>query len=196
MNGITYAGLPFIFAGKTGTMNFTGLNLNVDIQDFVIEEVKTLKGELFYLSRAGWENISYLRVPTYGNGQKANEITWATVNGPLLIGYHDKDKELNYFVSIKYFFPGVDYITSLFDVPFSENIEKAKIAVKNINSYPRVYLFSNNEYSIKTFSGKFPNRVFSRNVFKKGINVRWTGFKDLSVYNYVKLDNTISGSFL
>ncbi|MFC1669264.1 penicillin acylase family protein [Spirochaetota bacterium] len=196
INGITYAGLPFIFSGTNQKLSFYGFNLNTDTQDFIIEKIKTeAKNESqYYLSRNGWKKFKVEREPVYiKDNKKISEIVWATKNGPVIDGIINNQNDSK-ALTIKSVFPKKDYIISLFELPFSDSLKKARKAVKNINSLPRVYLFSSQDNAISVFSGKVPNRRRSNKTFKKGKSFRWISLKNISSYKNRKNKNTVIGS--
>lgn len=166
IRGISCAGLPFIYAGNNQNITFFGFSLNTDINDFLIEKIKLINGQLNFESKTGWKKLIPVRVPVPDEEyQQKQDIIWKTDNGPVLNDIMKDESYHNNIVTMTEFFPDESYIIALMNIPFSENIHRAFESVKGINSYPRVYLFSNNNVCSRVYSGKVPGAAAPGKIF-------------------------------
>jgi len=196
IRGVSQAGLPFLFSGDNQNIRFFGFNLAVDTQDFVLEEVKNINGIIHYRSRLGWKEFNTVREPLTSKKSEVDrhDIVWYTDNGPVLNDIFGSESYNETVVTIKALFPEADYIVSLFEIPFSENIDKARKNITGVSSLPRVYLFSDRTSSIKCYSGKMPLRPPSTAVLKPSFYETWYGTTDLSIYFKQDAKLIIAGS--
>ncbi len=195
IRGITHAGMPFFFMGANASMSFCGFNLNIDTQDFVIEQVRKLKDVVQYLGRGMWKNYGVIEIPVSASEQRGDmSVIFTTDNGPVLNEIFIDRAYKSDVVTLRSFFPGADYLKSLFTVPFARTIDQAALAVQNIKSLPRVYMFSSNEGAITMFSGKVPVRAAGESVFRSGALFDWNGLYDLSGARSRTLSEVVVGS--
>lgn len=197
IRGITFAGLPFIFSGNNSKLSFFGYNLKADTQDFIFEKVEKINGVVHYQSAQGWKKFIPLREPAEKvKGVQSNVVVWASDNGPVINDiFSDEEYRLGVTV-IRFFLPGEDYISSLFEIPFFEDEAKARESLRNISSYPKVYMFVSDKTSTVVCSGRSPVRHFTGNLFVDGSAPVWTGFTDYSIFSEQSQDNLICGSFV
>ncbi|OHD65881.1 MAG: hypothetical protein A2176_03470 [Spirochaetes bacterium RBG_13_51_14] len=179
IKGVTCAGMPFIFAGSNIDIAFLGFSVNADAQDFIAEEiVKT--GETYqYRGPTGWRDFDIVRD---GEGSGGGGRIRATANGPVLNDVFETAEYGSSVATIKSVFFGEDYIASLFDIPVSKSIEEAGALVRNIRSFPRVYLFASDDAALRVWSGTMPVRNRSDSVLRTGLGFLWNGMLDLSGY--------------
>ncbi len=195
IKGITLSGLPFIFSGDNGSITFFGFSLNLDTQDFLEEEVKTENNISWHKTAKGWIKIASTEITETGKDSSKNKKTMrAAENGPILNYISEDKKHTGPVIVLKTMLPDENYIRSLFDIPFSDSIMAAEEKVKNINSFPRIYMFSSEEKSVNIYSGKFPLRSHTKNIFKPAARFGWKGLLDLSNFSYTTKSNNIAGS--
>lgn len=197
IDGVTMTGLPFIFSGDNRKMKFFSFSLNTDTQDFVLEKIRIIDGAPHVLGTGGWKKFGTVRVPFYDTaGNEMNDIVTVTDSGPVLNGIFRDGKNDETVVALKMDWPREDYYQALFDIPFSEDIRKAALLVRNIASLPRVYLFTDETRSLKAFSGKMPQRVPSENVFRPAPVPEGDYRIDLSGFTYENEYQALAGSAL
>ncbi len=169
IRGITCAGLPFIYAGNNQNISFFGFSLNTDINDFLIEKIKLIDGQLNFLSGTGWKKVIPVRVPVPDEEyRQKQDIIWETDNGPVLNDIMKNESYHDSLITLTGFYPDESYIIALMNIPFSENINKASDWVKGINSYPRVYLFTDNSTCLRIYSGRVPGVSAAGKIFHNG----------------------------
>ncbi len=185
---ITTSGLPFIFLGKNNNISFLGFNLNIDTQDFFAEKTRNSDDAIQYFNRGQWKNFKTRDEIIFSNKDRdeknqARMRLRDTDTGPLISDIFNDGIRDNHFISLKSILPKEDYITALFEIPFSTDLHTARKYLKNIFSLPRVYLLASNERAILAYSGKVPQRSIRWNIFKKGGTQKWNGLLDLSGFN-------------
>ncbi len=177
---MTFAGMPFLFSGDTNGFSFIGLNLSSDIQDFIISYTKRSGESQQYYGSKGWTDFMSVRIPIdMGKGRMKNMVVWHTESGPVLNDVFLDGDYNEQVVSLKYYFPGDDYVISLFEIPFIQTPEKASASMKGIRSYPRVHLFSSGSAVTRVYTGTIPSRKPSNSIFKPSGDYDWAGMKDL-----------------
>jgi penicillin amidase len=105
-----------------------------------------------------------------------------TENGPVLNDIFTDSPPKTDVVVLKFIRPDADYIGSLFEMPFAKDMNAAKAAVLNTSSLPKVYFFTENNETVKAFTGKIPARQQGYAMFKQGLNTGWIGMNDISQY--------------
>ncbi|MBN1533792.1 MAG: penicillin acylase family protein [Spirochaetes bacterium] len=196
IRGISHVGMPFVFSGTNGVITFCGFSLNIDTQDFVIEQVRKLKDIVQYLGIGGWRNFQAIGMPE-GAQENREEIPviWATENGPVLNDIFTDRAYNSEVVTLKSIFPGADYLRSLFSVPYATNIDEAASLVRNVDSLPMIYLFASRDYAVTAFSGRVPLRDPGDRVFRDGTKFQWNGTADISGIAGRTLFETVIGSY-
>ena len=192
---VTHAGLPFLFSGQHDAFSFYGFSLNCDTQDFLVEKVKTEDRQVKYLSAAGWKNFIEVRDPGSDAEKIAeNRPVWETESGPVLNDIFFSEPYKNFVVTVKSFFPGADYVRSLFEVPFAKSVPDAVKNIKGINSYPKAYLFADEYGSVTAYSGRVPITSPGNTVFKKNTAAYWNGFADCTAITTEKIRSAAAGT--
>ncbi|MCP4133971.1 MAG: penicillin acylase family protein [bacterium] len=195
IQGISYAGLPFIFAGKNKDISFFGFNLNTDTQDFVISTIRTRNDIQQYQGKNGWTEFKAVREPVSVQGnENIHEVIWSTENGPVLNDIFNNEQYKSAVITSRSFFPGESYISSLFTIPFAKNLYEAQKAVRLIDSFPRVYLFVSKESAIRAYSGKIPAGASGDRVLTKGLYAYQPVYTDLSMNSYQSRATVIADS--
>ncbi len=170
IRGITFAGLPFIYAGNNQNISFFGFSINTDINDFLMDKIKIIDGQPHFLTGTGWKKVMPVRVPIPDKEyRQKQDIVWKTDNGYVLSDILKDEVYRDSIVTLPEFYPDESYIMALMKIPFSENINKAIESVKNVHSYPRVYLFSDNTVCSKVYSGKVPGTPVTNRIFHNGL---------------------------
>jgi penicillin amidase len=191
IKGITQAGLPFIFSGNNLHIAFYAFTANIDSQDFLAETVIKTGKTYQYLSSAGWRDLDVIQNQ---NVQGRSAALHATENGPVLNDVLNNSEYGVSVVTMRSVFFGEDYIASLFEIPLSKTIEEAAARVRNIMSFPRVYLLTSDEKAISTWSGMVPVRAKTDSMFRSGMEAAWNGLMDLSVFRDVSEKDMSAGS--
>jgi penicillin amidase len=191
IKGITQAGLPFIFSGNNLDIAFYGFTANIDSQDFIAETVIKTGTTYQYLSSAGWRDFELIQNRDV-KGRAA--ALHATENGPVLNDVLDNPEYGASVVTMRSVFFGEDYIASLFEIPFSKTIEEAAARVRNIMSFPRVYLLTSDDAAIRTWSGMVPVRKKTDSMFRSGMDAAWNGLTDLSAFRGLSVKDCVAGS--
>jgi penicillin amidase len=195
IRGVTCAGLPFILSGHNQGIGFLSMNLDVDTEDFIVEEVKTIEGTARHWSRTGWKEFTAVQEPVFTADKAARqEIVWHTDDGPVL---NEVTGDKNYgdsIVALKCLMPKEDYVRSLFDLPFCENIEKARDTIRNTTSYPRMCLLTSDEKALAVSTGKLPYRNSAPETLRRGPYFDWNGVQDITSYQENRQGPLITGS--
>ena len=180
INAITLAGLPFILSGKSKNITFYGINFNLDTQDFIFHEVRLTDGFVSYMGNTGWRDFLTVSEPEFTQGsEKKHDTVYHTEAGPILNEIFEDNQYKRYIVSIKYLLPQASYISSLFELPLSENAAEAVSHTRGVASLPRAYLICQDEMQFVVLSGNFPIRPKSGNVISPRY-FNWNGIMDLS----------------
>lgn len=179
LEGVGFAGLPFVFSGRNRAMVFASFAIKADTQDFTIETTRVLKDSEQYLGAFGWRDFEKTEVPLADGGRF---VVRFTERGPVLSdifeGMYRTDR-----ISVRAILPGEDYLVALFDVPFAVSPAGARARLLNVSSVPRTFLFASGGNSLRGFSGRLPARVRRAGVFQNRVfNPAWTGVIDLSNY--------------
>ncbi len=166
IDGVTASGLPFIFYGKNNDLSFSGFNLNIETQNFYIESTRVVNRVQQYYRNGIWNNFTSknenLFLSRKRNNKNGSVISVRSTDiGPVLSDLNEKEEDSS-CLSISYIDPDEGYVTALFDLPAVDSIVKARNLVWNINSLPKIYLFSANQDALCVYSGK----IFQRNARK------------------------------
>ena len=193
IEGVTASGLPFIFFGRNRDISFYGFNLNVETQEFYVERTRVQNRVQQYYRNGAWNNFTVLNdnFLTGVRGEDNKESLFkprATDIGPVISDLSGKDDDY-YCLVINSLTPDETYIKSLFDLPLADSIAKAKITVRNINSLPRLYLFTSSDDADCAYSGK-TSATYFRKLFLDS-SVYSGAAADLSFYN-IKLKASIN----
>lgn len=197
IEGVTASGLPFIFFGRNRDISFFGFNMNVETQNFYVEKTRFANRVQQYYRNGIWKDFAVVNENIFTNSEKRNahELRYpvrASDIGPVISDLSEKDDEY-LCISINSLYPDESYIKTLFDIPLSDSIVKAKNAVRYIHSLPKQYLFTSNEDATCVYSG----RIFQKNLKKIFINssVFSDVIVDLSAYTTKSIvSNVIIGS--
>ncbi|MDY6933496.1 MAG: penicillin acylase family protein [Spirochaetota bacterium] len=199
IDGITCLGLPFIFFGNNNNLSFCVYNLQVDTQEFRIEKIKKMNGIPRYFRKGSWKKFKTLsRDIKIGKGGKISEHQISidirmTDKGPVISDMFKDDYETDP-ISIRSIFPGKNYISSLFEIPLSNNPWEARQHLKNVHSMPKIHLFSFPKKAMRVYSGLLPLRYNIKKLFKRDTH-RDYKILDLSKYiHLIKNENIIIGS--
>lgn len=173
IKGITCAGMPFIFAGTNLDIAFFGFTLNVDAQDFIAIPIVRNGDAYQYLGAAGWQDMER---PGGAGSVRVTE------QGPLLNDVYENNEYGSFVVTVQSVMFGEDYVASLFAIPVSKSIEEAGGLVRNVRSFPRVYLFCADDAALRAWSGQAPVRTKTDGVLRHGADAAWTGLAELSAF--------------
>ncbi|HOD15165.1 MAG: penicillin acylase family protein [Spirochaetes bacterium] len=174
IKGITHAGIPFIFSGTNLDIAFYAFTLNLDAQDFIAIPIVRSGDTYQYLGAAGW--LDFERP----GGAGAVRVT---EHGPLLNDVYENREYGSFVVTVRSVVFGEDYIASLFGIPVAKSIEEAGALVKNVRSFPRVYLFGADDAALRAWSGQVPSRTKTDSVLRHGADAAWTGMTELSAFS-------------
>jgi penicillin G amidase len=199
IEGVTAAGLPFIFFGKNKDISFFGFNLNVEAQDFYIERTRVINRVHQYYRNGIWNNFTSVNENILsGSRQKNKDDSKLSVRstdiGPVISDLNEKEEDST-CLTIYSLSPDESYVSALFDMPIADTISKARNIVWNIHSLPRVYLFTTNEDAVCVYSGK----IFQRNLRKfffdssefTGITLNLSDYNKKSIANNIIIGNKI-----
>lgn len=184
---ITASGLPFILSGAVGDLSFTGFNLKIDAQDFHIETVKKIDGEVYYLSSGKWnkfiekEETIYTDIEKTEKGARKFKIKY-TDSGPVVNNISGESRDT--YITLRYLSPDERYIESLFDLPFASSLKTAREELKDFAT-PKVYIFSYNNKALTAYAGKIPIRDIRGDILKKGARSEWKSVIDISEYGNI-----------
>ena len=179
IHAVTSPGLPFMLSGRSDNITFYGINLDLDTQDFIFHEVRMTDGLVSYMGTAGWKDFLPVPEPEFTQAPDEKHYTvYHTETGPILNDVEDSEYK-RYVVSLKYLLPKASYISSLFELPLSENTIEAISHTRSVNSMPRIYLISNDERQSVLLSGSFPIRQKNKDVISSRY-FNWNGVTDLS----------------
>jgi penicillin amidase len=182
--GLTFNGLPFMVNGMNGSLQFAFFPLKMDSLDLVREEVRTLEGTTQYLAPAGWKNFVIKRVPDPGSAMvEANRLILSTENGPVVQDILGGESFRDSVVSLRYSFPGKEYLSRLLGLPLVTSMEEAEENFTGVDTSPLVFLFADDETAYRIWSGKLNLRPRNREVLYDGELYRQGRPIDLSLYS-------------
>lgn len=196
MTVITHAGLPYIFSGETGNFTFFSYFLNCDTQDMIQVKVKLEGGVPYYYSRGQWRPFKPVGdIGTLGEKLAETSTLYRTDYGPVIDDIFNEGTFGESVITIKSLFPGVAYIQSLFEVPFSDSLYKAGAWARKAASLPRVYLFADDTRSITVYSGLIPRRPHNNRIVQRP-EFSWYGVSEFSYSSEVRGPSLVGSSFL
>lgn len=186
IQAITCAGLPFILAGKTNDMSFYSISLDIDTQDFIMEEIKTINGITRFLSREKWEEFSSVDEPLFNAAGKPEDCktVWYTENRPVLNEISNNTSYRRGVLTMRYILPQEDYIVSLFELPHASGVPQIINTVRGTSSLPKVYFICEKNRNVAIYSGKYPLKTFSSDTLLASRAARPVVFKDLNTTIY------------
>lgn len=179
LEGVGFAGMPFVFSGRNRAMVFASFTIKADTQDFTIETTRKQKDSDQYLGAFGWRDFEKAEIRL---ADGARLVVRLTERGPVLSDIFEGMYRTD-CISIRTLFPGDDYLAALFEVPFAVSPAGARARLLNVSSPPRTFLFASGDNSLRGFSGRLPARVRGGGALRNRVfNPAWIGAVDLSNY--------------
>ncbi len=193
IRGLTFNGLPFMVNGTNGSLHFALFALKIDTLDLIREKVRTREGTTQYLAPGGWKNFVIKRVPDPGSALvEANRLILSTEHGPVIQDILGGESFRDSVVSLRYGFPGKDYLSLLLGLPLLSSPGDGVEKIKGMETSPLVLLLGNDEEAYRAWSGTLDLRPENREVLYDGELYRERVAIDLSLYSKQFTEATVA----
>ncbi len=144
IEGYTFAGLPYIVAGKTNTFRYASFSLMADSQVFCKYQTQTRNTALFYYSAFGYKELQ--------SQQSAHCITRFTDSGPVISDAFEHNLK-DTIVAISFVSPAKGYIESMIDIAFANSVQDIVPIVQRYKGQPRVFVVQDNTVAYQIIAG-------------------------------------------
>ncbi|MGB4270054.1 MAG: penicillin acylase family protein [Spirochaetota bacterium] len=145
IEGYTWAGLPYVVAGKTNTLRYASFSLFADSQVFCKYQIQTRNNAQFYNSAIGYKELQC-------QPDSSHCVSRFTDSGPVIsdaFEYNLKDA----IVAISYISPGKGYVESMLDVAFANSIQDVIQIVQKYKGQPRVFVVQDDTRAYQIVTG-------------------------------------------
>ncbi len=145
IEGYTWAGLPYVVAGKTNTLRYASFSLFADSQVFCKYQIQTRNNIPFYNSAMGYKELQC-------QPDCLHRVSRFTDSGPVIsdaFEYNLKDA----IVAISYISPAKGYVESMIDVAFANSIQDVIQIVQKYKGQPRVFVVQDDTRSYQIIAG-------------------------------------------
>ena len=160
IQGYTYAGLPFFYAGTTDNYSYVILSLMVDTQFFFRERIRKVEDKYQYYDNGRWQDFT-TRLDIFKKGREDDKSNrriftqYYTDNSSVIYGVTDSGM-LSEAVTMHFASPEAAAITALLDIPYSNSAAMAMEKLRGSGNMPSVAVFQDEKGSYAVFSGKVP----------------------------------------
>lgn len=169
IEGYTFAGLPYVVAGKTNTLRYASFSLLADSQQFCKYQTQMRNNVLLYNSPLGYKELQC-------QPDSSQCTTRLTDSGPVISDAFEHNLK-DSIVSIAYVSPSKGYIESMIDIAFANSINDVIQIAKKYTGQPRVFVVQDETKAYQIVAGNAmpdtetsvlvsPDKViFARNAF-------------------------------
>lgn len=163
VEGITFAGLPFIFYGKTKDYSYSIRTSGYDTINFKKLNVKEKNGEFSFYDRGRYSPIKKKSIK--------EEIDYYSVGNYPIINDLKKSRD-NKAIVCEYNFNYKDFVETMFQSPF--NLEDYNNFSRNDSIPATIDIYTNKTGKVNSISfGKIINGGFNRNVFENSFKLNY-----------------------
>ena len=199
IQGYTYAGMPFFYAGVNSEFSYVSFSLTVDTQFFSREPIRKIDDKYQYLKNSRWHDF-LSRMDIIKKGKDADEANttlfqqFSTDQGPVICGYTDKGM-LSEAVVLNALYPDAASIAALFKIPFAGSTIEAMKKIRGSGMMPSVFLFQDVDGNYTVHTGKVPLSGGSKDVILDSTHSYLAGrYRDFYLSGFTSMGIVVTGS--
>jgi len=144
VQGYTFAGLPYIIAGKTDAVRFASFSVMADTQIFCKHPTQTNNTIVYYQSAAGYKELSKEQSSNYGSR--------FTDTGAVISDAFDESVK-DTVIALAYVSPEKGYFEAMLDAPFATSLNEYVRIANGYKGQPRVFIVQDGVTSFQIIAG-------------------------------------------
>jgi len=144
IEGYTYAGLPYVVAGKTNAFRYASFSLLADSQLLCKYQTQMRNNVLFYNSPLGYKELQCQ--------QDSQCMTRLTDSGPVISDAFEHNLK-DAIVAIAFVSPSKGYIESMIDIAFASSINDVVQIAQKYKGQPRVFVVQDDTRAYQIVAG-------------------------------------------
>ncbi|MCX8124620.1 MAG: penicillin acylase family protein [Spirochaetes bacterium] len=145
IEGYTYAGLPYIIAGKTATVRYASFSLLADSQIFCKYQTLTRNNVQVYNSTSGYKEL----ICQFDSSQCVTRLTEC---GPVISDAFEKNLK-DAIIAIAHVSPEKGYIESMIDIAFINSANDVVPIAQKYKGQPRIFVVQDDSKAFQIIAG-------------------------------------------